>query len=572
MKISTLRPLRGQRLDCVKTLLIVLLAGLNLAARPAAWAMSGGDEVIVVYNARLPESKSVAEFYAGRRQVPASQLLGLELPTGVEMSRADFRETLQKPLLKRLESTKLWRIGPGEVRGTNGQPVQIKRKVLESKIRYAVLCYGVPLKISPDANLKEEAEESMRPEFRRNGAAVDSELACLPIFYQDLPLAGPLSNPQYTSTNANSMHPTNGLLMVARLDGPSADIARGLVDKAIEAETDGLWGRAYIDLRGTTDPAMKPGDDWMRAAAEMCRLSGFETVVDERESTFPPGFPMSHIALYLGWYRERVDGPFTLPKVEFMPGAFAYHLHSFNAAALRTTDRNWTGPLLAKGATISMGSVDEPYLGGTPDVGVFTARLLYFGFSFGEAAYAGQNVLSWQTTVVGDPLYRPFGKPPQQLHQELERRSSKLVEWSHLRVVNLNLTKGAPASAMANYLEEIPVTRQSAVLSEKLAELYAALGKPSSAVHACEQALKLDPSPQQRIRLRLTLGEKLLALERKEDAYANFQSLVAESAEYTEKLLIYRRLLLLAQDLGKKDDVAKLEEQVRRLGGPSPAK
>jgi hypothetical protein len=31
------------------------------------------------------------------------------------------------------------------------------------------------------------------------------------------------------------------------------------------------------------------------------------------------------------------------------------------------------------------------------------------GYTFGEAAWAAQPVLSWQTTVIGDPLYRPFG-------------------------------------------------------------------------------------------------------------------------------------------------------------------
>ena len=53
--------------------------------------------------------------------------------------------------------------------------------VLESKIRYAVLCYGVPLRILKDPTIKEEVEEQLRPELRRNEAAVDSELACLPL-------------------------------------------------------------------------------------------------------------------------------------------------------------------------------------------------------------------------------------------------------------------------------------------------------------------------------------------------------------------------------------------------------
>ncbi len=43
---------------------------------------------------------------------------------------------------------------------------------------------------------------------------------------------------------------TNGLLLVSRLDGPTPEIASGLVDKAMAAESNGFWGRAYFDARG----------------------------------------------------------------------------------------------------------------------------------------------------------------------------------------------------------------------------------------------------------------------------------------------------------------------------------
>jgi uncharacterized protein (TIGR03790 family) len=537
----------------------------SLAANP-------GDEVVVIYNSRLPQSKLVAEHYADRRNVPKNQVLGFDLTTNQDISRAEFRDALQKPLLRKLQSLKLWRLGRGEVPGTNGTPVRVEGKVLESKIRYVVLCHGVPLRITRDATTQEPAEETMRPELRRNEACVDSELAALPLINQHLPLAGPLRNALYAVTNASSLHPTNGVLLVTRLDGPTPEIARALVDKALQAENEGLWGRAYIDLRNTTDPAMKPGDDWIRGAGEVCRHAGFETIADTNAGTFAASFPMSDIAVYVGWYTETVNGPFALPKVEFMPGAFAYHLHSYSAAALRTSDHNWTGPLLARGATITMGSVDEPYLAGTPDVAVFTARLFLQGFTFGEAAYAGQTVLSWQTTVVGDPLYQPFKKPPPQLHQELEAKHSKLIEWSHLRVVNLNLVRGATLAEVVNYLETIPSTKTSAVLKEKLADLYATQGKPSSSVLTGEQALKLDPSPQQRIRLRLTLGERLLALNRDADAYADYQKFVEESPEYPDKVAIYQKLLSLAEKSGKKDDATKYGEQIKLLTAPAAAK
>jgi hypothetical protein len=70
------------------------------------------------------------------------------------------------------------------------------------------------------------------------------------------------------------------------------------------------------------------------------------------EATFDAGFPMSQIAIYIGWYDANVSGPFSRPTVEFMPGAFAYHLHSYSAHPFRSTSQGWVGPLLAKGATI----------------------------------------------------------------------------------------------------------------------------------------------------------------------------------------------------------------------------
>jgi len=260
-----------------------------------------------------------------------------------------------------------------------------------------------------------------------------------------------------------------------------------------------------------------------------------------------------------------VSGPFLRPNVEFMPGAFAYHLHSFSAACLRSPTRNWVGPLLAKGATASMGCVDEPFLGGTPNVAIFMGRFIYFTFSFGEAAYASQAVLSWQTTVVGDPLYRPFAKPALQLHVALAGHHSKLLEWSNLRIANLNLAKGTPPGEVATIIEQMDTTKQSAVLTEKLADLYAAQGKPSSAIDMLERALTLDPSPQQRVRLRLALAEKLTVQSREAAAAEELGKILQENPDYPDKLGLYRKLLPLAQKLGKKEAAANYEARIKEL-------
>ncbi|MBI3877415.1 MAG: TIGR03790 family protein, partial [Verrucomicrobia bacterium] len=398
---------------------------------------------------------------------------------------------------------------------------------------------------------------------RRNEAAVDSELALLPLARAGYTLAGAFDNPHYGTTNSAAMHPTNGILLVARLDGPTADIARGLVDKALQAESDGLWGRAYFDARGLTNGPYLLGDEWIRGAASTARRFGFETVLDDKPETFPAAFPLSHVALYAGWYDANMSGPFARTQVEFMPGAIAYHLHSFSAQTLRTGSDHWVGPLLARGATATMGCVDEPFLTGTPNLHVFFERLMQ-GFTFGEAAYASQAALSWQTTVAGDPLYRPFGRSPRELHESLAARKSRLLDWSLMLIVNRNLAMGTSAAEMAGFLEAQPQTRTSAVLLEKLSDLHQSLGKPSAAADTTAMALRQEPSPQQKIRLLLTLVERRLALHDDPAAYDALKQLAVEAPDYSDRRAVLERLIGLAQKMGKADDATRWQEELKR--------
>ena len=524
---------------------LFIITGLVRAANP-------GDEVVVVYNQRLPESKAVAEHYAARRHVPANQVFGFSMTTNEVMSRAEYNDSLQKPLAKELEGRKLWHIGSDIIHTTNSAKGKVVWQVKQSKIRYAVLCYGVPLRIDNDPSIKEEPDPTLNPALVRNGAAVDSELALLPCIEQHLPLLGPKPSTHYGLTNAALFNPTTGILMVTRLDGPSAEIANGLVDKAMEAETNGLCGRAYFDCRNLpTNSPYWMGDNWILGAGKICQVfGGFDTIVDENPETFAAEFPMSQIGIYCGWYDGDASGPFAQKTVEFMPGAFAYHLQSFSAATIRSTTKQWVGPLLAKGATATMGCVDEPYLSFTPDVSVFCARWLVSGFTFGEAAYASQLTLSWQTTVVGDPLYRPFEKPLQALLEEQQRTQNKAVEWSYARAINFNILRGKPPTEALRFLQSLSMTRQSAVLSEKLAQLYDAQGMPASAVETYESALKLDPSPLQRVRIRFTLADKLIALGKTNEASADLKALLTEVPEYPGKSTVEKKLQNLANRPG----------------------
>jgi len=547
------------RIKAICVALGILLAGAAAGLRAA----EPGDAVVVVFNSRLPESRQIAAHYAAVRRVPAGQVVGLDLPAGENMTRSEYRARLQLPLLQFLENAKLFVFQPG---GAGADTNPAAQRLQEAKIRYAVLCFGVPLRILDDPQLAEPDLEQLQPELRgRNGAAVDSELMLLPWSRQKVRLAGPLNNPGYAATNAALLNPARGVLMVSRLDGPDAAAAGKLVDKAMQAETNGLWGRAYFDLRGVTNGEYKKGDDWLRAGAQAARRLGFETAVDERPETFSAAFPMSQIALYAGWYDPQVSGPFTRPGVEFMPGAFAYHLHSFSAHTLRSTNQYWCGPLLAEGVTATMGCIDEPYLEGTPNMEVFFTRWLELGFTFGEAACAAQQAVSWQTTVVGDPLYRPFGGNPQALHDELLRRHSPLIEWSLLRQVVINLDRGVPAAECARYLESAPATKQSAILAEKLAELWQKQGKPELAVKSFRQALALHPTPQTAVRLTLVLGEQLAASGQEVQALKLYDDFLKASPGWPGALSLCQKMEALAVKLGNRARAARYAAEIKRL-------
>ena len=535
----------------------IILPLLMFALTPF-FALGGGEEVVVIYNSQVPESKMVAEHYAAMRLVPANQIFGFGLTTNEIISRADFTDFLQKPLADRLETAGFWKFGEVTTPATNGQPAQTDIRVVQSKIRYAVLCYGVPLKIAPssimenyldNAFIEKFADKATRDKLRGNEAAVDSELAWLPEIKIKVPLAGPLPNPFYLCTNRAAMNCTNGILLVSRLDGPTAEIANQLVDKSITAENTGFWGRAYFDARGLdATNVYYLGDVWMMAGAEISRQLGFEVELDTNADLFPAAFPMSHIAIYCGWYAFDPCGPFLQSKMEFMPGAFAYHLNSYSAESVRTATQHWCGPLLAKGATCTMGCVYEPYLQFTPNV-AFTIQALGNGYTFGEAAWASQIALSWQTTVIGDPLYQPFKKSAPELHAFLARTKNPLIEWSFDRLICLDLARGVRELQLLSFLANLPITPNSAVLNEKLANLYDASGKPSSAIETWQNALKLNPSPQQKIRLRLTLGEKLAAQNRDAEAAENYRALIAEAPDYPGRSLIDDKLRSLEQKI-----------------------
>jgi uncharacterized protein (TIGR03790 family) len=196
-------------------------------------------------------------------------------------------------------------------------------------------------------------------------------------------------------------------LMVSRLDGPSEEIIKSLVDKAISAEKNGLKGIAYFDSRGILDHTQYGEyDQSLRDLGALTNSqTGLKVEQEQTDKLFEPN-SCPDTALYCGWYslKKYIDS-FT-----FVDGAIGYHIASFEAVGLRDPNSStWCPALLKHGITATLGPVAEPYLNSFPRPKEFFTEL-YRGYSLAEAYYRTNPFNSWMLVLIGDPLYKPFKK------------------------------------------------------------------------------------------------------------------------------------------------------------------
>lgn len=449
------------------------VCGVWLLAAAAAVPAWGEEDLalrtVVVANRNVPESVELARHYLTARGIPTNRLCLLDLPSGEMMSRGLYEIRLRDPLLEFLRQggfvDQVPR-NPKEVR-----PHESGWSTVSSSIRYIVSMYGVPVRIADTRwRVLAAVGNRLRAMNDKNTAAVDSELALLLSGGYDI--KGVHVNPLFNQFAWEDLSPARqDVLVAARLDGPDAATVRRMIDDAVWAERYGLLGRCYFDGRGLPMGAYAVGDYWLEEAAERFAREGYECVLDRAEYVWGSAYPVEDAAFYAGWYSEQVAGPFARPDFSFRRGAIAYHIHSGSAASLRTATEHWAGPLLARGAAATMGAVHEPFLTFTPQVHLFADRLCR-GHTFGSSAYMALLGLSWQVTVAGDPLYRPFKYTLDEQIRHLEEDGRPEVEWAYLRKANIFVREGRFNAALDFCREKIGRT-DSLVLREKLGDLYA---------------------------------------------------------------------------------------------------
>ncbi|HEY5036795.1 MAG TPA: TIGR03790 family protein [Chthoniobacterales bacterium] len=374
---------------------VALSLGSAGCARGAASSAELANATIVVYNRAAPDSAGLARFYAAQRHIAEDHVVGLNCSTEEEISRKEYDETIAGPLRKIFRERKWWTLSDED----SDHP-----SVTANQINFVALIRGMPLKIRATVAYPGD-ERGSDPISSQNEASVDSELTLLGLYSRQI--SGAANNPYFQNFRPIAELTSVPLLLVARLDAPTAAIVRRMITDSIATEKTGLWGRAYVDGAHNTAAGLAEGDVWLQTIVKDLRRVGVPVVYDQKPAIFPSGFPMNDCALYYGWYAPAIAGPFLDPGFAFKRGAIAVHIHSFSASSLRYADANWVAPLLSKGAAASLGNVYEPYLQLTAHLDILNDRLLH-GFTLAESAYMATRALSWMTVVVGDPLYRPY--------------------------------------------------------------------------------------------------------------------------------------------------------------------
>ena len=449
------------------------IVGLTSLLTTCVVGQAAGEaaHVVVVVNANDSGSTEIAKYYTEQRGIPKANIIALEMPTKETVTVREFVDTIYNPLLNALIE-KDWM----NAVKANGRDVVGRERVSVAThhISYLVTTRGVPLRIANDPTLLGAGLEQLPKQFKVNNGSVDGELALLAA-PANLPMAAFVPNPLFSK-----MAPTSAdakrVIRVSRLDGPSVGVVKKLIARSMQAEAEGLMGRAYFDIGG---PHAK-GDEWMIAAGDLAVAAYFDTSFEKTKRPMDGRDRYDAPAIYMGWYRQNAYGPWREAKWSVPPGAIGFHLHSFSATTVRSTSKGWLGAFVNQGYCATVGNVYEPYLEYTHRPQMLLGALLD-GHTFGEAAMFSNPALSWQGVAIGDPLYRPFKIGlDEQLQKSMNHSFSAYL---CLRQINRLQAEGKADEAVAFARTQF-VRQPSLALAYELAKLYAAEDEAKKAVEA----------------------------------------------------------------------------------------
>jgi len=338
-----------------------------------------GENVLLVVNQASPLSQNIAEYYAGRRHIPAGNICRLNVKPDEDIQRDEYQARIADPIAAFL-----------------------REHHLEDKILYLVTTAGLPLRIDGHgAGILSEI------------AAVDSELALL---YYDMHIHSHIApsgiiNPFFGKSNAPFRHPDFPIYLVTRLAGYDFSDVKGLIDRSLQARNRGMF---VIDLRGSDTTG---GNKWLAQAA--AQLPRQRVILDASAKVL---YGQVNVIGYAAWGSNDPDRKQRHLGFHWLPGAIMTEYVSTDGRTFAHPPDNWsfssafggspqslTADYVHDGVTGASGHVAEPFLQFTPRPDILLPAY-YRGRNLAESYYLSIRSLSWMNVVIGDPLCS-LGKP-----------------------------------------------------------------------------------------------------------------------------------------------------------------
>jgi uncharacterized protein (TIGR03790 family) len=312
------------------------------------------DRLGVLYNADDPATESVARFYAERRGIPKSHIVGVRLGRAGVITPAAF--------------------GPIRKATLDLLPSEVDSLALVWSRPFAVGCMSVTTAFAA----------GYRAAFCEPGCAETSV------------------NPLYDSQGWLPAD-TVGWWPSMLIPTDDAALAHDLIERGVAAQGGRPAGIVYL-VR--TDDAARN----VRASTYPDVVSAFSRQVRIVELQTPVAANVADAITYFTGAARVAE----LKRIHFLPGALADHLTSTGGVAGGTqmSAIEW----LQQGASASYGSVSEPCnrLEKFPNIGVLLRH--YLGGETAMEAYWKSVAMPGQGLMVGDPLARAFASRGQALN------------------------------------------------------------------------------------------------------------------------------------------------------------
>jgi uncharacterized protein (TIGR03790 family) len=217
---------RSQIVCCVFAVLLLTFGATSAVGQSLA------ERVLVVYNANVPASQEVADYYVSKRGIPAANKCAIAPSDAAAVDWYEFETKIKTPLKSCLNA------------------------VGKERILYLVLAYQTPFRLHnvPVAAGRElRALDSFLADLWNDKVADVTELTSH-AYFADLQSQGNVSPPFVALADYRNQAGAALLYSVWRLDAATIELAKGLVDKALQAEANGKRGKEFGAQAVATSP------------------------------------------------------------------------------------------------------------------------------------------------------------------------------------------------------------------------------------------------------------------------------------------------------------------------------